>query len=137
MNSSQLKSNGGSDGIPVFRIVWFQLIGTLVAALAFLLLDLVSAYSVLLGGLVCVIPNAFMAQRFVSAISLERGRVFGRLIAGEAGKLLLTAGLFVLVFALVEPLHMLLFFGSLFVVQLLSWAAPVLLQINRVQENGR
>jgi hypothetical protein len=46
---------------------------------------------------------------------------------------LLTAGLFVLVFALVEPLQMLLFFGALFIVQLLSWAAPVLLRINRVK----
>jgi ATP synthase protein I len=133
MNSSQLKSIGGSDGIPVFRIVWIQLIGTLVAALAFLLLDHVSAYSVLLGGLVCVIPNAFMAQRFVSASSLEGGKAFGRLIAGEAGKLLLTAGLFVLVFVLVEPLQTLLFFGALFIVQLLSWTAPVLLRINRVK----
>jgi ATP synthase protein I len=133
MNTSQLKSTAESDGIPVFRIVWFQLIGTLVAALAFLLLDLVSAYSVLLGGLVCVLPNAFMAQRFVSASRLEPGKAFGRLIAGEAGKLLLTAGLFILVFALVEPLQMLLFFGALFIVQLLSWAAPVLLRINRVK----
>ena len=133
MSSSQLKSTGESDGIPVFRIVWLQLIGTLVAALAFLFLDHVSAYSVLLGGLVCVIPNAFMAQRFVSAFSLDRGKVFGRLIAGEAGKLLLTAGLFVLVFTMVEPLQTLLFFGALIVVQLLSWAAPVLLRINRVK----
>lgn len=133
MNGSRLKPTAGSDGIPVFRIVWFQLIGTLVAASAFLLLDLISAYSVLLGGLVCVIPNAFMAQRFVSALSLERGKVFRRLMAGEAGKLLLTAGLFVLVFMLVEPLHMLLFFVALAVAQLFTWLAPVLLRINRVQ----
>jgi len=133
MNSSHLQPAAGSDDIPVFRIVWLQLIGTLVAALAFLFLDHVSAYSVLLGGLVCVIPNAFMAQRFVSAFSLDRGKVFGRLIAGEAGKLLLTAGLFVLVFTMVEPLQTLLFFGALIVVQLLSWAAPVLLRVKRVQ----
>lgn len=132
MNSSRLKPAAESDGIPVFRIVWFQLIGTLVGASAFLLVDLVWAYSVLLGGLVCVIPNAFMAQRFVSAVSQERGKVFGRLIAGEAGKLLLTACLFVLVFTLVEPLQMLLFFGALLVVQLFTWAAPVLFRINRV-----
>jgi ATP synthase protein I len=133
MNSSQFKSTGGSDGIPVFRFVWFQLIGTLVAALALLSLDHVSAYSVLLGGLVCVIPNAFMAQRFVSAFGLERGKAFSRLIAGEAGKLLMTAGLFVLVFTLVEPLQKVLFFGALLVVQLFGLAAPVLLRIKRVQ----
>jgi ATP synthase protein I len=123
----------GPDGIPVFRIVWFQLIGTLIAALALLLLDHVWAYSVFLGGLVCVIPNAFLAQRFVSAVGLEQGRAFRRLIAGEAGKLLLTAALFVLVFVLVEPLQMLWFFGALFTVQLFGWAAPVLLRKDRVQ----
>jgi len=120
----------------VIRIVCFQLIATLVAASAFLLRDSVSAYSVLLGGLVCVIPDAFLAQRFSSALKLRRGQVFRRLIGGEAGKWLLTTGLFVLVFTMIEPLNALLFFITIVVVQILHGIAALVLKTNRVQSNG-
>ena len=133
MNGSHFKPTAGPDGLPVSRIVWIQLIGTLIAAAALLVLDLVVSYSVLLGGMVCVIPNAFLIQRFKSAANLERDKVYRRLIAGEVGKLLFTAGLFVLVFTTVEPLNVLAFFGALISAQFVHWLAPVLLQINRVQ----
>jgi ATP synthase protein I len=133
MDNSQLKSSRGSDGLPVSRIVWFQLIGTLVAALAALLLDVVSAYSVFLGGMVCVIPNAILAKSFASALNLERIKVFRRLMTGEIVKLLLTAGMFVMVFTMVKPLNTMLFFVALVAIQLVHWITPVLLPINRVE----
>ncbi len=65
----------------------------------------VSAYSALLGGLICVIPNAFLALRLVVP---RRDPGAGALVRaayiGELGKLALTVLMFGTVFVLVRPL---------------------------------
>ena len=71
----------------------------------------VAGYSAMLGGLICVIPNAFLALRLTvpradpSARSLMRAAY-----VGELGKLALTVILFIVVFSLVKPLAV----GALF-----------------------
>jgi ATP synthase protein I len=65
----------------------------------------VAAWSALLGGMTCVIPNSFLALRLVvprrdpGAAGLVRAAYIG-----ELGKLALTVLMFSLVFTLVRPL---------------------------------
>jgi ATP synthase protein I len=64
-----------------------------------------SGYSALLGGLTCVIPNAFLALRLAAP---RRDPGAGALVRaayiGELGKLALTVLMFVIVFTQVKPL---------------------------------
>jgi len=133
MTGGKRKSASRSESIPVFRIIWLQLIGTLAAAtILLLLMGVVSAYSALLGGLVCVIPSAFLAFRFVNALDMARNRVFQYLMLGELGKLILTGVLFTLVFLFINPLETFLFFVTFIGVQTLHWFAPLLIRTKQV-----
>ncbi len=65
----------------------------------------VAAYSALLGGLTCVIPNAFLALRLVVPRSDPgAGALVRAAYIGELGKLALTVLMFSMVFTLVRPL---------------------------------
>lgn len=65
----------------------------------------VAGYSAALGGLICVIPNAYLALRMMAARSATEPRKMLRATwFGEVGKLVLTAALFAIVFAAVRPL---------------------------------
>lgn len=65
----------------------------------------VAAYSSLLGGLICVIPNAFLALRLaVPRRDPGPGALVRAAYIGELGKLVLTVLLFGMVFTLVRPL---------------------------------
>ncbi|USE36247.1 F0F1 ATP synthase subunit I [Endozoicomonas sp. SCSIO W0465] len=113
---------------PVHRVIVAQLVVS--AALALMLLPLGSTFTLssLLGGLCCSLPNAY----FVWRAFRYRGARSAKLIVssfyrGEAGKLVLTAVGFILVFTLVEPLEPLALFVTFTAVQAVSWFAPVLM----------
>ena len=95
-----------SSGNPVAKVLLGQLGSSVVLAMLFWgIRGHVSGYSALLGGLTCVIPNAFLALRLVvprrdpGASGLVRAAYIG-----ELGKLALTVLMFSLVFTLVRPL---------------------------------
>jgi ATP synthase protein I len=83
----------------------------------------VSGYSAMLGGLSCVIPNAFLALRLVvprrdaGAAALLRAAYIG-----ELGKLALTVLMFGTLFALVRPLTPLALFAGFITAQLATFA---------------
>ncbi len=82
-----------------------SILGVVLAAAFWVLGGIVAGYSALLGSLICVLPNAFLAMRL--AASRREGGAGALLRAawlGEAGKLALTAVLFAVVFAGVRPL---------------------------------
>ena len=100
-------TDGGrmSSGNPVRVVLLGQLgLSVVLAALFWGVNGLVSGYSALLGGLTCVIPNAFLALRLAvprhdpGAKSLVRAAY-----VGELGKLALTVLMFTLAFTLVRP----------------------------------
>jgi len=97
---------------PVYRIIRAQLIATVLAFATCSYFDWVAAYSILLGGTVCVVPAGFAAWR-LSRRTPVAGVAALHMIMAETGKLLLTMALFVAVFVLVKPLNVLFFFGSL------------------------
>lgn len=83
----------------------------------------VSAYSALLGGLIAVLPNAFLALR----LSLPRrdpgaAALLRAAYIGELGKVMLTVLLFGLVFTAVRPLAAGALFAGFVAAQLAAFA---------------
>lgn len=82
----------------------------------------VTGYSALLGGLICVIPNAFLALRLAAP---RRDPGAGALVRaayiGELGKLALTVLMFGVVFTLVRPLAAGAFFAGFIAAQLVTF----------------
>ena len=113
---------------PVVRSVLLcQAIGCVVVSLTGLLWGVVAAYSALLGGLVCLVPNCYFAYR---AFKFQGARAARHIVrsfyAGEAGKIMITALLFALVFSRVSPINalaVLLGFGA---IQLVHWLVPIM-----------
>jgi len=97
----------------VAKVLLAQLGLTLVLGMLFWAIDgQVSGYSALLGGLTCVIPNAFLALRLaVPRRDPGAGALVRAAYIGELGKLALTVLMFSGVFALVRPLAA----GALFI----------------------
>ena len=92
-----------------------QFAGCVLFSAAALAYGITTAYSVLLGGLICLLPNTYFAYR---AFRFQGARAAKQIVqsfyAGEAGKLALTTILFAGVFIGVKPLNALaLFIGYL------------------------
>ncbi|HWK53714.1 MAG TPA: ATP synthase subunit I [Hyphomicrobiales bacterium] len=105
---------------PVNRVILLQAVITLMAAAtAHLFFGTVVAYSVLLGGLLSLVPNAYFAYR----VTRHTGaRATEKLVKSayfaEAMKLALTGAGFALVFTQVRPLHVVGLFCGYVLVQL-------------------
>jgi ATP synthase protein I len=90
----------------------------------------VSGYSALCGGLIAWLPNVYFAWKAFRYTGARAAQAIVKSIyAGEAGKLILTAVLFALTFAGVKPLAPLAVFGVFLLTQLVSWFAPLLMNI--------
>jgi ATP synthase protein I len=83
----------------------------------------VAGYSALLGGLTCVIPNAFLALRLaVPRRDPGAGALVQAAYIGELGKLALTVLMFGMVFALVRPLAAGALFAGFIAAQLVTFS---------------
>ncbi|MEQ3633935.1 MAG: ATP synthase subunit I [Thalassolituus sp.] len=104
---------------PVYRIVLLQLILTLICgALAWIHSD-VAAYSALLGGLTCALPNAYFIWRsFRYSGARMAAQVLKSFYQAESWKFVLTALCFGVIFQRVEPLNVLALFAAFVTVQL-------------------
>jgi ATP synthase protein I len=96
-------------------------VGVVLAVVLWSIYGNVAGYSGLLGSLVCVLPNAFLALRLVlprrdpGAAALVRAAYIG-----ELGKLALTVLFFSLVFTLVKPLSAAALFAGFVATQLVT-----------------
>lgn len=87
----------------------------------------IAAYSVLIGGVICMLPNLVLAERIFAAGTSEHPQALMRAVYyGEAGKLLLTAALFALAFLLIKPLHVLMLFVGFIAAQAVFWIALIM-----------
>ena len=118
----------------MLRVLVAQLgVGVVLAAVLWSMYGDVVGYSALLGSLVCVIPNAFLAMRLAvprkdpGAAALVRAAY-----VGELGKLALTVLFFTLVFTLVKPLSAAALFAGFIATQLVTLAG---LLMQRRQEH--
>jgi ATP synthase protein I len=86
----------------------------------------VSATSALLGGLVAVIPNGYLAARLLAPQADNAATLLRSAWIGEFGKAVLTALLFGLIFGLVRPIAPLAVFGGFIAAQLVVFGALLL-----------
>lgn len=96
----------------VARVLLLQLGSSVLLALLFWSIGgRISGFSALLGGLICLLPNAYLALRLTLPRS-DRGAsgLVRAAYIGELGKIVLTVLLFGLVFSLVRPIDPLALF---------------------------
>lgn len=115
---------------PAFAVLRWQLItGLLIGLILWLLRDPVAGYSGLLGGLIALVPNAYFAYRVFRYSGARSARAIVReMYSGEAGKLILTAVLFVTVLMAVKPLEVAALFGGYLAVLAVGASALVIVR---------
>lgn len=116
---------------PAFPVLVLQAVAALVAALALWMFQgAVAGYSGLLGGLIALLPNAYFAYRVYRYFGARSARaVVSEMFSGEAGKLILTAVLFIAVWVGVEPLEAVAVFIGYLAGLAVSASAPLI--VNR------
>jgi ATP synthase protein I len=87
-------------------------------ALSWLWKGQVAGVSAVLGGATAVVPNAFLAARILQGTALSASGMMRSAWLGEAGKILLTAVSFGVIFGFVRPLEPLAVFGGFIAAQL-------------------
>ncbi len=102
------------------------MIVTIFAAGMCLIFGLAAAYSILLGGLVCVVPGYIAARMVVAKGVRPNGSGLGPVIRSELTKLVLSIVLFIATFTLVNTLDVFFFFGAFIGLQLVYLAVPVM-----------
>ncbi len=113
-------------------------VGVVMAAVAWRFFGDVAGYSALLGSLVCVLPNAFLALRLAlprrdpGAQALVRAAYLG-----ELGKLAMTVLMFVLVFTLVRPLSAAALFATFIATQLVTLSGFLMQSEQELEASNR
>ena len=98
---------------PVHRITLAQLALLIPTSFILLAIDKVVAYSVLGGGLIAIVPQAYFAALAFRWQGARTARAMARSsYAGEIGKFLLSVAGFALVFSTVRPLDSLAVFAG-------------------------
>lgn len=106
----------------VKKVALYQLALLLPASAALLLWSTALAYSVLLGGLIQICPQAWFARqafRFAGARRVQS--IVSAMYWGETGKVVLSAVLFTATFLMVSPLNVGALFSSFVVMILVQW----------------
>ena len=121
--------------IQVLPVLLWQMLATLGLALVLWSIGTVEAYSALLGGLICVIPNAYLAGRLLLKSGSGDSQGFLRAaFAGEAIKLLLMGALFALVFQYVKPLNVLVLFVGFIAAISVQWMGLIFIGRDRTEK---
>ena len=113
----------------VNRLLQVQWGLTLILPATLLAIDKTIALSVMVGGLVIVVPGALLALYWSG-----RQPDFFRLMMGEAAKLLISVIIFILIFVNVRPLAPVWMFGMLILTQLTWVVIPLLMDRQKAKE---
>ncbi len=106
------------------RILVTQAVVTAVGVAVCAFFGIVAVYSALLGGLACILPNAYALWR---VFGKNRGahpadpRNFGIMLRAEMIKFALTAGIFALIFWLIHPINPIVTFVVFTVATFAGW----------------
>jgi ATP synthase protein I len=107
-------------------LLW-QLAGSLTVGLLGLIWGRDAAIGALLGGIIVWLPNCYFAFRAFKHRGARAARLIVRsFYTGAAGKMLLTAGMFTLVFVNLKPLNAPAVFIGFAIVQMLNWVVPLI-----------
>ena len=120
-----VKNQQGLQG--AHRLFAYQAIITLLfAIIAMLGSGATAAMSALLGGLVCIVPNMYLARKLFQHKGARAAKqIVNGFYKGEAIKIMLSIALFALVFSFINIVP-LVFFAAYMVVQLVFWFAPLI-----------
>ena len=118
---------------PIRKIIASQFIAVvLLAVVGFAAQGMVVAYSLLSGGLICAIPNAyFSVKAFQHRGARAAKKIVRAFYVGEGIKILLTCAGFALTFFFVKPLNAQALFSGFVVVYLTGLVALVLMQADK------
>jgi ATP synthase protein I len=101
------------------------------AVIALVFIGVEAARSVVLGGVVSVVPNAYFAKKLFQHQGARAARqIVNSFYSGEALKLALTFVLFAMVFKLFNIVP-LVFFAAYILAQMVFWFAPLIFDYNR------
>ncbi len=107
---------------PVFKVCLIQLLILVPMSLLGFIGSPTLAYSLLLGGLLQVIPSAYFAFYAFRIMGSARVKsALQQMYRGEMGKFTLTLVGFALVFLLVKPLHSAALFGAFAAMTIVHW----------------
>jgi ATP synthase protein I len=118
-----------ASGVALAKLVILSqlLVMLLLSAAGWLIVNQTIAYSLLIGGMICWIPNLYFAKKvFVISGARYAREVLRSFYSGEAVKLILTAVLFGLVWKNLKVDALSVFIGFI-VVQFAHWMAPWIL----------
>ena len=107
---------------PLLKIYLGQcsVLAVLTAGLFFV--DVTTAYSVLLGGMVSILPNTYLgAMAFRHSGARAAQEVATSLYRGEVGKFVLTAVFFACIFVFIKPLSVGALFTMFIAMMVLNW----------------
>jgi ATP synthase protein I len=107
-------------------LIW-QLVGAFTVGLLGLIWGRDAAIGAFVGGLTVWLPNCYFAFRAFKHRGARAARLIVRsFYTGAAGKMLLTAGMFTLIFVNVKPLNAPAVFLGFAMVQMLNWVVPLI-----------
>ncbi|MEM8844893.1 MAG: ATP synthase subunit I [Pseudomonadota bacterium] len=109
----------------ISTILIAQFIVTVVLSAGLLIQGRDLAASAFIGGMICVIPNVYLARRLTARRTADPNELTRIIYTAEFGKIIITAALFAGVFATqewIQPIALLVGFG---LVQLTHWLTPV------------
>lgn len=127
-------TSGGIRRPPIARWFVIQSAILVVVSLAFLLRGQVVGYSALLGGLIFLIPHGYFALKaFRYAGARSARQIMSSFYQGEAGKLILCAIFFMMVFKWIQPLDVAALFLTFAIMLVTNWLIPLLAGSNTQQ----
>lgn len=101
-----------------FKVLKYQLGILLVLSAVVVVIDFVAAYSMLIGGLIYLIPNTYFANKhFKKQIERSAQRTLAELYASQIWKVALMVISFSLAFMLVKPISVFSLFAMLILLQ--------------------
>ena len=106
-------------------LIW-QFVGAVLIGLTGFFWNQGVAIAAFLGGMIVVLPNCYFAFRAYRYRGARAAQLIVRsFYAGAAGKMLLTAGMFTLVFVNLRPLNAPAVFIAFVLVQTFNWTVPL------------
>lgn len=119
---------------PIARWFLIQSVILVIVSLAFLLRSQVAGYSALLGGLIFLLPHGYFALKaFRYSGARSARKIMSSFYQGEAGKLILCAILFTMVFKWIQPLDIAALFLTFAIMLVTNWLTPLLAGSNTQQ----
>ncbi|MBD2857611.1 ATP synthase subunit I [Spongiibacter sp. KMU-158] len=106
---------------PLTKVYLLQSLILLLASAIVVPFDSVSAYSLLIGGMISVVSNAYFARQVFKYAGALRAREVERgFYKGEAGKFVAVMCFFAVTFALVKPINVMVLFAAYLLTTLLN-----------------